>query len=55
MPLGLRNAGALALGYGAQTNGYLLLVTGAYPYSGPCLAPPPAAAAPGRLRCRPAA
>jgi len=46
MPLGLRNAGALALRYMAQTNGYLFLVTGAYPYSGPCLATPPEAAAP---------
>jgi len=47
MPLGLRNAGALALRYMAQTNGYLFFVTGAYPYSGPCLATPPEAAAPG--------
>ncbi len=45
MPLGLRNAGALALRYSAQTYGYLFLVTGAYPYSGPCLAPLPAAPA----------
>jgi len=37
MPLGLRNAGAYALRYIAQTNAYLLLLTGAYPYSGPCL------------------
>lgn len=36
MPLGLRNAGALALRYLAQTYAYLFLVTGAYPYSGPC-------------------
>jgi Domain of unknown function (DUF4389) len=35
MPLGMRNAGALALRYAAQTNGYLLLLTDAYPYSGP--------------------
>ena len=35
MPLGMRNAGALALRYGAQTNGYLLLLCEAYPYSGP--------------------
>jgi Domain of unknown function (DUF4389) len=35
MPLGMRNAGALALRYGAQANGYLLLLTDAYPYSGP--------------------
>jgi hypothetical protein len=45
MPRGLRNAGALALRYSAQTYGYLFLVTGAYPYSGPCLAPRPAASA----------
>jgi hypothetical protein len=35
MPLGMRNAGALVLRYGAQTNGYLLLLTDVYPYSGP--------------------
>jgi hypothetical protein len=35
MPLGLRNAGALAIRYSAQANGYLLLLTDAYPYSGP--------------------
>lgn len=35
MPRGLRNAGALALRYQAQTYGYLLLLTDAYPYSGP--------------------
>ena len=42
MPLGLRNLGAFALRYTAQTGGYLLLLTGAYPYSGPCheAAPP---------------
>ncbi|HEY8082752.1 MAG TPA: DUF4389 domain-containing protein [Solirubrobacterales bacterium] len=39
MPLGLRNAGALALRYTAQTYGYLFLVSGAYPYSGPNVAP----------------
>lgn len=39
MPLGLRNAGALALRYGSQTNGYLFMVSGAYPYSGPNIAP----------------
>jgi hypothetical protein len=42
MPLGLRNAGALALRYSSQTYGYLFMVTDAYPYSGPCLTPPPA-------------
>jgi len=36
MPLGLRNAGALALRYAAQVYGYLFLVTESYPYSGPC-------------------
>lgn len=46
MPLGLRNAGAFALRYLAQVNAYLLLVTGAYPYSGPCLERPPAPALP---------
>jgi Domain of unknown function (DUF4389) len=35
MPLGLRNAGALALRYAGQTDGYLLLLTDSYPYSGP--------------------
>jgi hypothetical protein len=35
MPLGMRNAGALAIRYGAQANGYYLLLTDAYPYSGP--------------------
>ena len=35
MPPGLRNAGALALRYQAQAHGYLLLLTDAYPYSGP--------------------
>jgi hypothetical protein len=40
MPLGLRNAGALALRYTAQLYGYLSLVTDSYPYSGPCLEVP---------------
>jgi uncharacterized protein DUF4389 len=35
MPLGLRNAGALALRYGAQTHGYLYMLTPTYPYAGP--------------------
>jgi Domain of unknown function (DUF4389) len=35
IPLGLRNAGAHALRYNAQTNGYLLLLTDRYPFSGP--------------------
>ncbi len=38
MPLGLRNAGALALRYQAQTLGYGLLLTDCYPYSGPARA-----------------
>jgi hypothetical protein len=35
MPSGLRGAQTLALRYSAQTNGYLYLLTGSYPYSGP--------------------
>jgi hypothetical protein len=35
MPLGMRNAGALGLRYAVQAHGYLLLLTEAYPYSGP--------------------
>jgi hypothetical protein len=46
MPLGLRNAGALGLRYTAQTYGYLFLLTDAYPYSGPNVAPPPLTADP---------
>jgi hypothetical protein len=45
MPLGLRNAGALVIGYAAQTYAYLFIVTGAYPYSGPA-EPRPAPASP---------
>lgn len=41
MPLGMRNAGALALRYTAQSNGYLLLLTDRYPYSGPTRIGPP--------------
>jgi hypothetical protein len=37
MPAGLRNAGALSLRYQAQGLGYLMLLTDAYPYTGPCL------------------
>lgn len=47
MPLGLRNAGALAVRYFAQFYGYLFLLTDAYPYSGPNVAPPPLTADPG--------
>ncbi|HKO38744.1 MAG TPA: DUF4389 domain-containing protein [Solirubrobacterales bacterium] len=42
MPLGLRNLGAYALRYTSQAYAYVFLVTGAYPYSGPCLEQPPA-------------
>jgi hypothetical protein len=41
MPLGMRNAGALGLRYAAQAHGYLLLLTDAYPYSGPTERTPP--------------
>ena len=46
MPLGLRNAGALAIRYAAQTNGYLLVLTDRYPYSGPSLSHSAIAATP---------
>jgi hypothetical protein len=46
MPLGLRNTGALAVRYSAQFYGYLFLLTDAYPYSGPNVAPPPLTADP---------
>jgi uncharacterized protein DUF4389 len=35
VPRGLRNVGALSLRYGAQSSGYLALITDRYPYSGP--------------------
>jgi hypothetical protein len=35
MPQGLRNLGAYGLRYSAQTNGYALLLTDRYPFSGP--------------------
>ncbi len=41
MPLGLRNAGALALRYQEQVGAYFYLVTPSYPYSGPTAAPQP--------------
>jgi hypothetical protein len=47
MPLGLRNLGAFALRYTAQAYGYVFLLTGAYPYSGPCLEDAPAPLATG--------
>jgi Domain of unknown function (DUF4389) len=45
MPRGMRNAGALALRYGAQTLGYVLMLTDSYPYSGPCASDRPPSAA----------
>jgi hypothetical protein len=45
MPLGLRNAAALALRYHAQTLGYALLLTDSYPYSGPTRTSDPASEA----------
>ncbi|MGH3133089.1 MAG: DUF4389 domain-containing protein [Gaiellaceae bacterium] len=39
-PRGLRDLVAYAIGYGAQTGGYLLLLTGRYPSSDPALAEP---------------
>jgi hypothetical protein len=42
MPVGMRNAGALALRYAAQTSGYMLLLCEAYPYSGPTAQAPTA-------------
>jgi Domain of unknown function (DUF4389) len=42
MPRGLRNAGALALRYHAQTLGYLLLLSDSYPYGGPTASASPA-------------
>ena len=40
MPEGLRNLGAVALRYLAQTNAYWLIVTDDYPYASPALAAP---------------
>ena len=45
IPLGLRNAGAVALRYQAQLLGYLLVLTDAYPYTGPLLGDGPSARA----------
>jgi hypothetical protein len=46
MPTGLRNIGAVAVRYSAQTNAYWFIVTAAYPYGSPSLRPP-AEAEPG--------
>ena len=40
MPSGLRNLGAYAVRYLAQTNAYWLVVTAAYPHASPALRPP---------------
>jgi hypothetical protein len=45
VPLGLRNAGALALRYQSQVLAYALLLTDVYPYSGPVLLGPSQGAA----------
>jgi hypothetical protein len=42
MPSGLRDLGALAIRYAAQTNAYAFLVTDTYPHASPALRPPPA-------------
>lgn len=39
MPAGLRNLGAVALRYAAQTNAYWFVITDAYPYASPRLHP----------------
>jgi hypothetical protein len=41
MPTGLRNLGAMAIRYHAQTDVYWLIVSDRYPYSSPALRPPP--------------
>lgn len=46
MPLGLRNAAALALNYHLQTLAYLLVLYDVYPYSGPSRGRDPAEGAP---------
>ncbi|MFN2467030.1 MAG: DUF4389 domain-containing protein [Gaiellaceae bacterium] len=53
MPVGLRDAGAYALGYTAQVSAYVFLLSDRYPYSGPLpfapAAEPPAAALPATV------
>ena len=46
MPLGLRNLGAYAIRYAAETNAYLFFLTDVYPYSGPWEFAPPRPALP---------
>jgi hypothetical protein len=50
MPVGLRNAQALALRYQQQLNAYVFLLTPSYPYSGPTAADAPATPAPPAFR-----
>jgi hypothetical protein len=45
MPEGIRDLGAVALRYLAQTNAYWLVLTDEYPHAGPALRPPPEPAA----------
>lgn len=40
MPTGLRNLGALAIRYSAQTNAYWFVLTDTYPHASPALRPP---------------
>ncbi len=54
MPLGLRNLGAYAIRYGAETNAYFFLLTDVYPYSGPWeFAPPRPAPSPPEIEPEP--
>lgn len=41
MPVGLRNLGAYAIRYSAQTHAYWLVLAGAYPHASPAHRPPP--------------
>ena len=41
MPTGLRNLGAMAIRYQAQTDVYWFVLSDRYPYSSPALRPPP--------------
>ena len=49
MPLGLQRMGAFVLRYNAQVQGYLLLLTDRYPYSGPWVGEPEPASMPELL------
>jgi hypothetical protein len=55
MPFGLRNLGAYAIRYGAETNAYFFLLTDVYPYSGPWEFAPPRPAPPPELEPGPGA